>query len=191
MINIAQITETRTGKILILIWIMILAILIGVPVISLFTGGLLENIIFSTLPVAILINIAIILSYNVKKGTQRITKISWLILSIAIVAYALILINPKQPRAGEEIGMVIGYPMLILSFPSSFLIIYLYYGIARLFDNFGWSILPHSGAISFYLLYFIFWFGFFIGGYFQWFKLVPFLARRKKIEDRKRDRLIY
>lgn len=176
--NIKQLTKMRGGKILITIWLLILTLLIVFPILGYFQGELLGNIAFSFLPAGILINISIILAYKIKNSSQKIVKAGWITLSVIIIVFALSLVNPKLPRASEEIGMVIAYPMAILSFPSCFVITYLYYGISYLLNNLWPSGSINLGIINSYFSGFILWLGFFIAGYLQWFKLLPFIIEK-------------
>jgi hypothetical protein len=176
--NIKQLLRVRGGKVLITICLLILTILMVFPILGYFQGELLGNIAFSFLPAGILINISIILACKVKNGSQKIAKAGWVSLSVAIVVFALLLVNPKLPTAGEEIGMIIAYPMAILSFPSCFVVAYFYYGISYLLDNLWPSGLINLGIINFYFSGFILWLGFFIAGYLQWFKLLPFIVEK-------------
>jgi hypothetical protein len=78
-----RITATRTGQVLVSLWLLALVIFIVVPVTGLFQGGFLGNLAFVVLPVVILLNASILLAHHVENGSVGIAKEAWI--GIAVV----------------------------------------------------------------------------------------------------------
>ncbi len=161
---------------LIATWLSIVVILFGFAVAGLYHEEFAGYIAASIFPAATLLTISILISYNVKKENSLIiSKVAWVILSIAVLLFVLIAGDLHHPNATEEAGMVVGYSMGILSFPACFLAAYLYAGCSYLLDYFRLSDALHIGTTNLYINIFTFWLGFFVAGYLQWFSLFPWL----------------
>lgn len=173
-----QITSTCRGKVLIAIWVLTIATLVGFAIAGAYTTELLGYIATSIFPAGILLIISILISYKEVNNSLKIAKIGWVFLSIAVIIFALLVGNPRNPKAHEEVGMIIGYSMCILSFPTCFLLAYIYSGVLYVIEYLGLLSLFSSGTLSFYLTNIVFWLGFFTVGYLQWFKLIPFLIEK-------------
>ena len=104
MKKILQIATVRGGKALITIWLLILVILIGIPVISFFQGELLGGVAFSILPAAILLNISIVIASIIKHDSPQIAKIGWVTLCIAEIIFVLVVADPQHPMPLEMQG---------------------------------------------------------------------------------------
>lgn len=168
MNQIAQVAKTRVGKVLITLWALILIILIGTPILSLIAdrNELLGNIIFSILTGGILLNISIVLAYIVKNGSLQLSKITWVCLSITVVGIVLTNVSEHQPTSYRDAEIVYAYCMLTLSFPGGFLAPIFLSGIGYLWN------FENAGV---YVSIFVSWLAFFLLGYFQWFKLFPWI----------------
>lgn len=171
MNRFAHILKTRSGKFLAILWLLILAILIGTPTITFFLDRmeLLGNIVFSIFPMAVLLNISVVLAFIVEKGTVRIAKLAWVCMSIAVIVFALGVAGSGEADAYKSAEIVFAYSMLILSFPISFLAPFVVSAIGYLFnlDEFG-----------IYISNLVAWGVFFVLGYLQWFKLVPWIIEK-------------
>lgn len=145
---------------------------------------------FSFFPTAILADITSIISYKADKTGRKLVKTGWSLLCIFVLAFTLAeaLVNPQSPSNYLAAGIFIIYPMMALSFPSCFLWLYTYGGISFALDYAGISDALNFGEANFYVVNFILWLGFFMVGYLQWFKLLPYIItkiREKKcVEDK-------
>lgn len=182
MKKILQIATVRGGKALITIWLLILVILIGIPVISFFQGELLGGVAFSILPAAILLNISIVIASIIKHDSPQIAKIGWVTLCIAEIIFVLVVADPQHPDAFRDAGIILGYAMFALSFPLGFIgPLLLWAGgslLSYVFGLFGRADLLVLEGMKFYISNFFLWLSFFITGYLQWFKLLPFLIEK-------------
>ena len=74
----------------------------------------------------------------------------------------------------NEIQLFLAYCMSALSFPSGFILVGLIGFMFQFLDFLKIKInLPHNNFIK-YIEIIFYWFLFFIPGYFQWFKLIPY-----------------
>ncbi len=94
--------------------------------------------------------------------------------SVACFILPLFLITPERfshwmsvAAAAEDMGI----GMFVLSFPFGLLFM-----LAAVFIFYALAPHPHNLPVSFYVLL---WFGFFVGGYLQWFHLVPHIFNRQ------------
>jgi hypothetical protein len=114
---------------------------------------------------------------------MRAAKLGWVGLCILILAVSLYLGDPGVKR---DIDIFLVWSMLVLCFPSSGLIVLLFAGASYLLYQ-HFSIAPSAErATTFYAYLFLTWLAFFVVGYIQWFKLLPYLiaklrARKKTI----------
>jgi hypothetical protein len=116
------------------------------------------------LPAAILINLSICLSYFSKGNVLRMAMWAWVGLSVVILIFVIALLYVRHGVTLQGADAAVGYPMLILSFPSGLIFSFCFAGFSYLMGP-----MPTQIDLIF------FWFGFFVVGYFQWFKLIPFL----------------
>lgn len=164
MSTIAQIAATRTGKVVIALWALALVIVIALPVAGLFQGEFLGNLTFSVLPVAVLLNISLILAQYVGSGSVRIAKAAWIAIVLVVLLITLYAFDGKPH---SDIWVVLTWSMLVLSFPASLLV-----SLARM-------VLSMATETS-YLSLTLEWAAYFILGYWQWFVLLPWLWRKWK-----------
>jgi hypothetical protein len=188
MTNIYQLFKVRGGTPFILIWVLILAVLLTFPIIGYLSGELLGYIAFSVFPVAILLNISIIIAHTVQKGAVQISKTGWLILCITVLVFVSVVSCLQYPNANEGAGIIIVSSMGILSFPLCFFVVCIYAGFIYLFDYLELTIIPDLGLMNMLVDNFILWLCFFVASYLQWFKLYPFLMQKwqkKKLKSKK------
>jgi hypothetical protein len=93
-------------------------------------------------------------------------------IGVGLLVLAIVLGSFAQYQQ-KDIGIVLGYCMLILTFPSGFLM------LAFL----GFVLMPIGDALGLtlgfgYAYIILYWIAFLLVGYFQWFKLVPAIWRR-------------
>jgi len=168
MATIARIAATRTGKVLVVLWLLALVLFIAVPVAGLFQGEFLGSLAFVVLPVAILLNISNLLAHHVEKGGVGIAKAAWI--GIAIVAL-LVTLYGFDGKTNSEIWIVLTWSMLVLSFPASLIV-----SLAHLALGAGFSITIKTSYLSLAME----WAAYFILGYWQWFVLLSWLWRKWK-----------
>jgi hypothetical protein len=178
--SINQIAHTRGRKVLIAIWVLILIILIGFAIAGYIKNQFIGYVFASFFPAAILADITSIISYKAEKTGRKLVKTGWSLLCIFVLAFTLAeaIVNSQSSGKYLVAGIFIIYPMMILSFPSCFLWLYPYGWISFALDYIGISGSLNFGEASFYVVNFILWLGFFIVGYLQWFKLLPFLLEK-------------
>jgi hypothetical protein len=127
---------------------------------------LLGNVAFSIFPISILLNISIIFAFFVEKGTVKIVKAAWVFINIAVIIFVSSLFIWGGVDGRGDSGIVLAYSMLTLSFPIGNLAAFIISALLYLI-NFG-----ESGL---YISYLMDWGVFFVLGYLQWFKLVPWI----------------
>lgn len=169
---ITRIAATRTGKVLIALWLLA-SLFVALPVAGLFQGEFLGNLAFIVLPVGILLNISILLAHHVENGSVRIVKAAWI--AIAVVAL-LITLYGFDGKPNSDIGVFLAWSTLVLAFPSSLLISLIFMGISIAAEKFN------AGEIAMnYLALSVTWACFIAVGYWQWFVLLPWLWRKWKV----------
>lgn len=164
----SQISVSRGGKVLVVLWGFILAILILTPAVTFFSNDdeLLGNIAFSILPSAILLNISIVIAYIVKSHSVQVVKMGWMCLSLYVVMLVMYIAGSDHINAQMEAEIVFAYSMLIMSFPVGFLAPF---GVTAL-DQ-----LLNIGTLGVYTSIVFVWLLYSILGYLQWFKFVPWI----------------
>jgi hypothetical protein len=170
--TISRIAETRIGKVLIGLWLFALVIFIAIPVTGFFEGELLGSLAFSVLPIAILLNISIVLAHYVEKGSVAIAKVAWLSIGVVALLIALFAFDGKP---NSDIGIFLAWFTLVLAFPISWLVALLLTGVAIAAENLFSTAIPTS-----YLSLSASWVSFIAAGYWQWFVLFPWLWRKWK-----------
>jgi len=164
--KITRITATRTGKVLVGLWLFALVTFIAVSVTGLFQGEFLGSLAFVVLPVAALLNVSILLAHHVENDSVGIAKAAWI--GIAVVAL-LVTLYGFDGKTGSDIWLVLTWSMLVLSFPASLIV-----SLAHMALGAGLSITTKTS----YLSLAIEWAGYFALGYLQWFKLTPYLIAK-------------
>ena len=101
--------------------------------------------------------------------THTFLKILYAVLGVAILGMVL---NQYNPDAKSDIGILLGYLMLIVSFPISLVVLALVGFVVLPICN--WLAISLEFGYTYIVLY---WAIFFSAGYFQWFILVPWLVR--------------
>jgi len=105
-------------------------------------------------------------SVNRARKIIIVLKITWIMLSFIVLAYSF---RSYEATYNPETEILLAYLMGALSFPSSFLVILLMGSLARVLHHFSVSVPSnHTTCV-------LVWLAFFIAGYLQWFKLLPFL----------------
>lgn len=172
MRTIAHVAATRTGKVLVALWLLALVILIAVPATGLFQGEFLGNLAFIVLPVGILLNISIVLAHYVENGSVGIAKAAWI--GVAVIAL-LITLYAFDGKPNSDIGIFLAWFTLVLAFPISLLVALLFTGVAIAAEKLFSAVIPES-----YLMLSVSWICFIAAGYWQWFVLLPWLWRKWK-----------
>jgi hypothetical protein len=105
-----------------------------------------------------------------KKGVLACMKWIWITISV-VVLFATLHFYDGKPNSDAE--LLLAYGMLTLSFPCSILLSAIVGAIGYLFY------ITYGNVIhTTYLSILITWLCFFVTGYIQWFKFVPWLLRR-------------
>jgi len=102
-----------------------------------------------------------------------ILRVGWLLLSVAILVGTLALYDPVS---GSDADLILVYGMLVLAFPSAFLVAGLIALASYASDTWHLHFLssPGYGRLSILLI----WVGMVIVGYVQWFILLPALISK-------------
>jgi len=178
MRHIINVIRLHGNRFITLMWALAFSIIIIFAVVGYFKNESVAYILLSLLPVALLANISLIISCLAEKSS--FAKVGWLLLALSVLVFAVgvSIIDPQKSANYLSAGILIIYPMLVLSFPSSIIWIYLYGGVSYLFDASGFSTSIGPYWLSIGLTNFVLWMGFAVFGYLQWFKLLPFLINR-------------
>jgi len=146
------IAETITGKFLILVLLVIPSTIVILALFGLAKSEFVGNVIFSVLVCSVLVNIAVLLTAKVGKGTLSIVRIYWILISLLILAIA-----------ASTISEALLFGMETLCFPASIIVNYIVYYIHTS------SFYPTGSQ---FVNLFLTWLVFFIPGYIQWFILI-------------------
>ena len=166
--TIARIAATRAGKVLVGLWLLALVVFIAVSTTGLFQGEFLGSLAFVVLPVAILLNVSILLAHYVENGSVGIAKAAWI--GIGVVAL-LVTLYGFDGKTNSDIWIVLTWSMLVLSFPASLIV-----SLVHMALGVGFAITIKTS----YLSLAIEWAAYFVLGYWQWFVLLPWLWRKWK-----------
>lgn len=167
---IAQMNRTGLGKLLLLLWGVVLLSLIASPIIGLLNHQLAGYSAFGFLVSAAALNIAVIISYKVGDSGLQILKTSWLVLGVLMLCFTLYYFDG---RPNSDIADFFVWAMLVYSFPSSLLVILLIAGTTYILG----SSFPAIVKVS-YIYFIISWAAFVAVGYLQWFKIIPIITAR-------------
>lgn len=100
-------------------------------------------------------------------------KVSWVLCCVVVLAMTL---YAGAPKPGNDIGIFLMGSMLFLAFPISILVAGLATLLILLQESAGAPFLDVIG--SGYVGFGVTWLVLFVAGYWQWFKLVPWLWRK-------------
>ena len=104
----------------------------------------------------------------------KIIKSLWIAATVFVLAVTLYAYDGKP---NSDIGIFFAWCMLFLSFPVGLLVSLAH---VALYD--GLSVTIETSYLSFI----VDWLGFFVLGYLQWFKLVPYLIDKLRAQVKKR-----
>lgn len=142
--------------------------LIGCAVVGAFVGEFYGYLMYGLLLSSCVVNLAVVLSCFLEKVKIRMARIIWCCLNASVLLIAFSIVNPEHRDALRDAGSIIGYPMLVSTFPA---------GMAL---SVSMSYLIDLRPQSFYLGNAYDWAVFFVPGYIQWFILLPMLVRYSK-----------
>lgn len=155
------------NKIILLLSSLASILFAGLVIAGSLTGELPGNVMFGLIVLACFADLIVPISYFSDGKLPAIVAGSWVALSMVVVALGFLLVSPApDPRAIGELGMIIGYPMAILSIPSGPV-------FSALVDNSFPDLRPNG----FYQGNIYDWFLFFLAGYLQWFIVFPAAIR--------------
>jgi hypothetical protein len=136
------------------------------------------NFAFALLVMSVFGDLAIVTSYGNSTKVKRIARAMWCLVAVACLSFAQYVVALPHPEAAKNANTVLAYALFILAFPSGL--------IATVFAfAYAWLVSPSHGATPFDLV--VSWLIFVFFGYFQWFKLFPFLIT--KWQERKGNSL--
>src|SRR5438034_486150 len=107
-------------------------------------------------------------------------RILWIALSLSILIVALIKFDGTP---NSDVDDFQGIAMLILTFPSGYIVIALLSIIGVLADTLFSKTIQTS-----YLELLVTWMLFLVAGYLQWFKVLPYLFQRRKRGERSENK---
>lgn len=171
MMGVAQILETRGGKVLVSLWVLIAIILFVTPAATwLFDREeLIGNIAFSLLVVAVLANISNALVCLFQNRGIKIAKATWFGIYFIVLLLIIGIMDPSRPDIVKDAEIIFIYLILTLSFPIGFLGVIFLIGLSQIFS------LEELGP---YISTLITWLLFMVLGYIQWFMLLPYIVKR-------------
>jgi len=171
MTEIARISGTRGGKVLVALWVLTAAILLVTPAVTWLSNReeFFGNITFSLLVASVLVNISNILVYIVQNRGVKIARATWIGICFIALLLVISIMDPGRPDTIKDAGMVLSYLMLTLSFPIGFLGVLLLVGLSQIFS------LGEAGPYTSNLMA---WFLLVAFGYIQWFILLPYIIKR-------------
>lgn len=171
MMGLAQISETRSGKVLVTLWVLMAIILLVTPAATWLSNReeLLGNITFSLLVAAVLANISNTLVCIFQNRGIGIAKATWSGLCFIALLLIIGITDPSRPDTIKDAGTVLAYFMLTLSFPIGFLGVILLIGLSQIFS---------LGEMGPYTSNMITWLLLVALGYVQWFMLLPYFVKR-------------
>jgi hypothetical protein len=105
---------------------------------------------------------------------MRLTRILWLLASVAVLVITLYLYHPQTARDAD---LFLVYGMLLLAFPSGFLVAAFIALLAYVEEASGVPLINANygrGTIV------VIWLCFVVAGYLQWFKLLPWLGEKRR-----------
>lgn len=152
---------------------------IGSPFAGVFTGGMLRaDFAVALIVISVTIDAAVLFSYAASLRIQHIVHAAWLTVALVTLAfsqYVLRLDYSDSPRAADS---VLGVVMYILSFPAG----NIGAGLLIILDR---LIQPDASSEWWDLV--IYWMVFFVPGYLQWFKLLPWLIEKWHVRRMSQD----
>ena len=99
-------------------------------------------------------------------------RVCWLLASVCVLVATLYLYDPKT---GRDADVILVYGMLLLAFPSGFLVAASITMLASVEESTGVPLINADygqGTMAFI------WFCFVVVGYLQWFKALPWLVEK-------------
>lgn len=119
MVHIRNMVRLHGNRLITSIWVLALLMIIVFAVVGYFNNESIAYIFFSLVPVALLAYISIVISFVAERNSCA--KAGWLLLTLSIFVFAFgaSIVDPIKSEIYLSAGILIIYPMLVLSFPSS------------------------------------------------------------------------
>ena len=150
-----------------------LAVGLGFPVAGALTGGTLRaNFAFALVVMAILLDLAVVSSYGASLRMQQIVRAAWLAIAMICLAFTEYVLSLSYTDAGKAADTLLIIVMFLLTFPAGCI------GIA-LTVLYSSQLLAHRAVNPLDLV--LLWSFFFVTGYLQWFKLMPYLVTKLRV----------
>jgi hypothetical protein len=149
------------------------AVAVGFPVAGALTGGTLRaNFALALIVIAVLLDIAVLLSYVASSRIQTVVHVAWLSVAIMCLIFTEYILTLNEIDADKTADTVLLIVMLALTFPAGWVAI----GATFVYSVF---FLSNRGTNPLELI--LFWLFFFTAGYLQWFKILPWLIHKWRI----------
>lgn len=143
---------------------------VALPVAAPFMGETARaNFAFALIVISILVPLAVLLSHGTSLRIQQIARIAWLTVAVVCLVFAQYVLSLDYPGAHKAADTILLFAMLALTFPAGCVAV----GLAFVYSS---LLLPDRGVNPMDLV--ILWSAFFVVGYFQWFKLLPWLIEK-------------
>lgn len=169
-----QALKSRSGKLLIGIWLLAFACLVLLQVPGLIFSDLFFSFYLGFIPLFLCHNLAILVSLHVGRGTEKITRLVWVVQTVIFLGFLFSIKGTSSaPGAGLEMGILMFYVMAVASFPASILVILVGVGFGMMAS---WIGLARETPNSITL--FGAWMAYFVAGYLQWFWVLPAAVNR-------------
>jgi hypothetical protein len=105
---------------------------------------------------------------------QRTVKLIWVVVCVAVLIWSFIYCGQQaNPTLRGECSLLGSGVMVLLSLPTGLLWVWLVSAVGYGLSAYGLVIDGSSLIVDF-----VIWLGFFILGYLQWFKLLPYLIKK-------------
>src|SRR6267143_142422 len=137
------------------------------------------NFAFSLLLMALLTAFAVAMSYGASPKVMQVAGVAWFAVIVVCLLFAQYILSLSASDEQNAANTVLLLTMLILTFPAGFITV----GFA-----FVYSSLVVSDRSVHQLDLLVLWSAFAAIGYFQWFKLIPYLIDKWRLKKRGRER---
>lgn len=164
MNSLKEISQTKSGKAFLVIWLLTLLAVMAIGVTGIIDHEIAEALAISAMVSGVLANICTIISYWSGAKSRLLAQFTWLALAVIALGSVLVLLNAGQ----KDADTILAYAMLVLSFPLGFII------GPMVGPMLSWD---SSSSIS------IYWGICVVVGYLQWFVILPRVVAAMRGKD--------
>jgi len=174
-------TRTRPHKVLLAIWLLPSACLVGFLVAGFASDASSAYLAFGFFPASVLTVLAVVGSCWVKRGTEMVARWVWTSHCLVLLGLLIAMAITASRSPGLDMSTVLTYAMLISAFPVSILVMLVVVGLGWLVDHtipllLGPAV-THGRAVEIGIVL-LSWLAYALAGYWQWFRFLPSIVRR-------------